>query len=250
MKHSPLPYTLYALFIFLMTSLVFVPLIALLSPYKKCHRLALKLHWYWAWSFCRMAFIRVVIEGKEHLRSDHQYIFCCNHFSFFDIPAFCLLYSAKFIGKSSLAKIPLFGFFFRNMHIPVNRSSMRSRAESLKMSKEAIDDGFNLCFFPEGGVLVKEENLPYMVSFKDGAFKLAIEKGIPIIPVTMPYNFLLLPDKTPVRFHHHRCKIIVHKPIFPKTSDDEEVKRLKAETFAIIQAELLAHHPDKVRTVG
>lgn len=242
-------YTVFVTLIFLLTCVIALPSLIILGQRHQWHSAALKLTEIWAKVYFRIILIKVEIEGKHHLHSDKQYIFCANHFSYLDIPAFYLLYHAKFIGKSSLTKIPLFGYFFKKIHIPVNRSSARSRAESLKKSKEALDEGHNLMFFPEGGILVKEENLPYMMPFKDGAFKLAVEKQLPIVPVIMPYNFQLLPDKSPIRFYRTTCKVIALQPIWPKSLEEREAKRLKELTHKLIQDELLKHHPDKVQTV-
>ncbi len=126
---------------------------------------------------------------------------------------------------------------------------MRSRGESLRKSKEALDDRFNVAFFPEGGVMVREENIPQMVPFKDGAFILSVEKNIPIIPVTMPFNYRIVPDKSPLRLHPHYCKIIIHEPVFPRGNSEKEIERLKNEVFNIIQKELNNHHPDNVNVV-
>ncbi|MEQ8470567.1 MAG: lysophospholipid acyltransferase family protein [Marinoscillum sp.] len=249
MRIRLLLYTGYAIFIFALTCIIVIPTLILLGQSKSWHYTALILHTYWAKIFFKIA-LKVEVIGKEKLAPGQQYIFCVNHFSYLDIAAFYLLYPSKFIGKSSLTKIPLFGYFFKKIHIPVNRSSARSRAESLQKTKMALDEGFNVTFFPEGGIVVKEENLPYMTPFKDGAFRISAEKGIPIVPVTMPYNFVILPDKSPLRFHYHKCSVIVHDPIFPKSQDDKEANRMKNEAFRTIQAELLRHHPDKVRAVN
>ncbi len=200
----------------------------------------------WAKMFFTLV-MPVEVIGKEKLKHHEQYIFCSNHFSFFDIPAFYLIHPAKIIGKSSLAKIPLFGTFFRLIHIPVNRESARSRALSLQRTKDVVDEGFNVLFFPEGGIRVGGDDLPYMAPFKDGAFRIAVEKNIPIVPITMPYNFLILPDESPVRFHPHKCTLIIHDPIYPDQANEKEINVLKEKTFKVIQEELLRRHPEKVR---
>ena len=242
-------YTIYASFIFFLVSIFFVPLINLLSLDPKWHSAALAVHQSWAKTYFRLAFFNVHIEGKEHLKSDQQYIFCANHFSYLDIAVFYLLHHGKFIGKTSVGKIPVFGYFFRKMHIPVNRSSSRSRGDSLRLSKEELKKGFNLSIYPEGGILVKEEDLPYMVSFKDGAFKLAVEFQIPIVPIVYPNNFLIIPDRSPIRVHRNPIIIKVLEPLWPESSDESESERLKKETYRLIQNELLRYHPDKVKAV-
>lgn len=243
-------YTLYAYIIFLFLCLIFVPILTFLCHRVSWHPLALWLHKVWAWLLFILLFIRVQVERRHTLQPGHRYIYCANHFSYLDIPAMYLFARAKFIGKSSLGDVPVFGYFFRKIHIAVNRSSFRSRAESLKKAREAMSQGFNVAVFPEGGVLVKQENLPQMVSFRDGAFRLSAENNIPILPVTMPYNYLLVPDGEPLRLHPHICKLIIHDPVYPRGASDEDIKWLRDEVFKVIQGELLAHHPDKINSVG
>lgn len=246
MARGSLLFTVYASFIFGLSTLVFVPLLMLLSINERTHRLALRLHNSWATIVFGLCFIPVKITGRENLRSDQQYIFCGNHFSYLDIPTFFLLHQAKFIGKSSLNKIPFFGFFFKRLHIPVNRSSARSRAESLQKTRQALEGGFNVSIFPEGGMLTPLEKQPYMSPFKDGAFRLAVDLQIPIVPLVIANNFMIMPDTKPFRMKRDICEVKVLAPIYPQSSADDEIKRLKDYTFECIQQELLRYHPDKV----
>lgn len=246
MARGSLFYTVYASTIFGISTLIFVPILALLSLNVSWHPFALRLHNTWARAVFGLCFIPVKITGRENLRDGQTYIFCGNHFSYLDIPTFFLLHQAKFIGKSSLNKIPLFGFFFKRLHIPVNRSSARSRAESLLKMKQALENGFNVSIFPEGGMFTLVENLPHMSPFKDGAFRLAVDLQIPIVPLVIVNNFKILPDAKPFRMKRDVCMVQVLPPIYPQSTADEEVKRLKNLTYELIQQELLRHHPDKV----
>ncbi|MFT6881381.1 MAG: 1-acyl-sn-glycerol-3-phosphate acyltransferase [Marinoscillum sp.] len=244
-----MPYTLFAIVVYLMTCVIVLPTLIIMSQRKSWHPAALRFHEWWAHVYFSIIFMPVEIVGKEKLEKNGQYIFCCNHFSFLDIPAFYLLYNPKFIGKRSLTKIPLFGYFFKKIHIPVDRTSPRSRAESFHKSEQAIREGYSLAFFPEGGIVVKEKDLPYMNSFKDGAFRLAIEKQVALVPLTMPNNFLILADKSPIRFRRLSLKIIVHDPIPAGMYTEATLPAFKKHVYEEIQSELLKHHPDKVRPV-
>lgn len=243
-------YTVYALIIFILSCIIYIPILVVLSQKKQWHHLSLRVHKLWSWTFFIIVFIPVKIERRVKLKRGQQYIFCANHFSYLDIPSVLLLTGPKFIGKSSLTKIPVFGYFYRKTHITVDRTKLRSRAESMTKTKEALDDGFNVAFFPEGGVKVKEEDIPNMAPFRDGAFKLSVEKNIPVVPVTLVYDYKLLPDKKPLRFHYHPCKIVMDEPIYPRENSEQEVKRLKEATFKCIQDELDRHHPHKVAAVN
>ena len=111
--------------------LLIIPLL-IMVPFKSIHKTALKINCLWAWCFLKMAFIPVRKDWRFELVRGQQYILCANHFSYLDIPILGLFpQSFKFVGKSSLARIPIFGFMYRALHITVNRSSYRSRAQSL-----------------------------------------------------------------------------------------------------------------------
>ncbi|SNS97679.1 1-acyl-sn-glycerol-3-phosphate acyltransferase [Ekhidna lutea] len=236
-------YSFWAIFsIVFFFAILIIPLI-LMVPFRGLHKVALKINCIWAWCFLKMAFIPVKIDWRFTLDKTQQYILCANHFSYLDIPILGLFPLAfKFVGKSSLARIPLFGYMYRTLHITVNRSSYRSRAQSLVKARDQIKNGFNLGFFPEGGI--RMEHYPNMKEFKDGAFRLAIENNLPIIPVTMPDNYRILRDDDIINIRWRKCRIIYHEPIWPDGSDDEALKKLKDEVFRVIQTELIKSKPE------
>ena len=190
----------------------------------------------WAKFFFNLCLLPVRIIHEEKFDPKQQYIFCANHFSYLDIPLMGFTYhDFVFVGKSSLAKIPLFGYMFKKLHITVDRSSFRDRHKALLRSKEAIEQGRSLLIFPEGGILTS--NPPEMARFKDGAFRTAIEKQISIIPVTIPYNWILLPDESVV-LNRRASTIVYHKPIVVKGMTMEDLETLKMNTFAVIDSTL------------
>jgi 1-acyl-sn-glycerol-3-phosphate acyltransferase len=91
-----------------------------------------------------------------------------------------------FVGKKELAKIPLFGFFYKRTCILVDRNSTRSRMEVFDRAQKRLNQGLSICIFPEGGVPADESIA--LDEFKDGAFRLAIEHQIPIVPLTFMDN--------------------------------------------------------------
>ena len=91
---------------------------------------------------------------------------------------------------------------------------------------EAIDEGKNLVIFPEGGIITLKD--PVMAKFKDGAFRVAIEKQIAIVPVTIPFNWIILPpDEFLLRWHP--LKVIFHEPIEHNRSHGERYRNAEAE---------------------
>ncbi|XOV93057.1 MAG: lysophospholipid acyltransferase family protein [Bacteroidota bacterium] len=208
------------------------------------HPVALKINHYWAMLFFRLAFIPYSINYQYKPKKGEWYIICANHFSFLDIPALGLLpVTFKFFGKSSLSTIPVFGYMYRKIHITVNRSSLTSKKKSFEKARKALDLGFNLAIFPEGGIFSK--NQPEMVSFKEGAFMLAAQKNIPILPVTFLNNYKLLPDNDQFIINRSRCEIVVHGPVIANGNTDTSIAELKTTVFEIIQNQL--HVANKIK---
>ncbi|MGP1478978.1 MAG: lysophospholipid acyltransferase family protein [Capnocytophaga sp.] len=114
---------------------------------------------------------------------EHSYMLIANHYSMMDI--MLMLYVSKrpfvFVGKKELSKLPLFGYFYRRAAIMVDRKSSQSRKEVYRQAMERIAAGLSICIFPEGGV--PDDESIVLDSFKDGAFRIAIECQIPIVPM-------------------------------------------------------------------
>ena len=92
--------------------------------------------------------------------------------------------------------------------------------------------------FPEGGIITA--NPPTMTRFKDGAFRTAIEKQIAVIPVTIPYNWIILPDSSFLP-RRHLMKVIYHEPIETTGMTLADLPALKQKTYEIISSELKRH---------
>lgn len=195
-------------------------------------------------------FIPFRVEYRAKLDPKKLYIFCPNHFSYLDIPALGLnRHNAIFVGKNDIGRIPLFGYMYRKLHITVNRSSLKSRSESLKQSLAAIDAGKNLIIFPEGGIVTHKN--PVMAKFKDGAFRVAIEKQIAIVPVTIPFNWIILPpDQFLLRWHP--LKVIFHEPLETTGLSLDDVDALKMKVSHTINQELdrQLHHENRSYVTG
>jgi 1-acyl-sn-glycerol-3-phosphate acyltransferase len=237
MKIIPRLYSIYAGLIFAILFIVFIPLLILGAQRLEWHPFALKINHWWAHSW--FSLIGMKPRMIYHHRPDpkKRYIICANHFSYLDIPSLGLLpVPFKFIGKSSLENIPLFGYMYQKIHITVNRSSFKSRAESMEKVRKMVDHGFNIAFFPEGGV--RTQHPPFMFPFRDGAFRLAVEKQLPILPVTLPNNYKILPDDDQYYLHPLPMELIIHQPIYPEGKDEQAIQKLRNEVFEVIQLEL------------
>ncbi len=239
MKILRIIYTGYALLIFSLLFLIFFLLLMIPIIDQRRFRLVGILNRWWAKSLFVLTGLPWSVEYRSKLDPKKQYIFCPNHFSYADIPVMGLnSIDTIFVGKNDMENIPLFGFMYRKLHITVDRGNMNSRISTYKKSLRALDEGKSLVIYPEGGIVTKKD--PVMGKFKDGAFKAAIEKQIAIVPVTLPYNWIILPpDEFLVRWHP--VKIIVHKPIETIGLTMADAGMLKEKVYQVIENELHRH---------
>lgn len=128
------------------------------------------------------------IKRDQNLELGKSYMLVCNHTSMIDI--MLMLATVKqpfvFVGKQELVKIPLFGFFYKRTCILVDRKSSRSKHSVFERAQKRINQGNSICIFPEGGVTNDKTIL--LDSFKDGAFRLAIDHQLPIVPIAFGDN--------------------------------------------------------------
>ena len=131
---------------------------------------------------------RTKVNFEQEPEEDKSYMFVANHTSMTDIMLMLSVIKNPFVfvGKKELAKIPLFGFFYKRTCILVDRSSSKSRMAVFERAQKRLSQGLSICIFPEGGVPDDESVL--LDEFKDGAFRLAIDHQIPIVPITFADN--------------------------------------------------------------
>lgn len=131
---------------------------------------------------------RVKLESEQEIVEGKSYMFVANHTSMTDIMLMLSVVKNPFVfvGKKELAKIPLFGFFYKRTCILVDRKSSKSRMAVFERAQKRLNEGLSICIFPEGGV--PEDESVILDEFKDGAFRLAIDHHIPIVPMTFADN--------------------------------------------------------------
>lgn len=233
-------HTVYALFLFIILFLLFFPLFLIPIYFPGQYKLVGILNRWWAWLFFPLTGFPWQVEYRLKLDPNKRYIFCPNHFSYLDIAIMGLnQHNTIFVGKSAMEKIPLFGFMYRNLHITVDREKLSSKYSTFTRSLAALDQGKSLVIFPEGGMVTHLP--PHMGRFKDGAFRAAIEKQIEIVPVTIPYNWIILPDSKYLLLHWKPLKLIFHEPVNPAAYTLKEVDILKERVYTIIDTELKKH---------
>ncbi|NMH89264.1 lysophospholipid acyltransferase family protein [Flavivirga algicola] len=180
---------------------------------------------------------RYRIEREQTPEKNKSYMFIANHTSMTDI--MLMLVSVKnpfvFVGKKELAKIPLFGFFYKRTCILVDRSSAKSRQAVFLRAQRRLQSGLSICIFPEGGVPDEHIDLD---EFKDGAFRLAINHQIPIAPLTFADNKKRF-SYTFFSGRPGRMRVKIHKFLFTEnlTTDDTRFLNDKARTIILKQLE-------------
>ena len=233
-------HTVYGFAVFVLLFTLFFPLllVPIIFP-RQFHWVGIINRW-WAKGTFLLAFLPYRVSCKAPLDRSKQYVFCPNHFSYLDIPTMGLNpIDTIFVGKNDMEQIPLFGFMYRKLHITVNRSSLKSRSSTLLASIKALEEGKSLVIYPEGGIIAQQP--PNMVPFKDGAFRAAIEKQVAVVPVTIPNNWIILPDHPRLRLHWGRVKVIFHEPIETKGMTLDNLPQLKQQVFEVIASELKTH---------
>jgi 1-acyl-sn-glycerol-3-phosphate acyltransferase len=181
------------------------------------------------------------VEQEQEPQQDESYMFIANHTSMADIMLMLAITRNPFVfvGKKELVKIPLFGFFYKRTCILVDRSSSKSRMEVFNRAQKRLHQGMSICIFPEGGVPHDESIL--LDEFKDGAFRLAIEHQIAIIPVTFADNKKRF-SYTFLSGSPGLMRVKIHSFIETKgkrVDDKKEIKHTREQAREIIYSQLV-----------
>ncbi|WP_204344425.1 lysophospholipid acyltransferase family protein [Psychroserpens algicola] len=180
----------------------------------------------------------VKIQREQIPEAHKSYMFIANHTSMADI--MLMLVTVKnpfvFVGKKELAKIPLFGFFYKRTSILVDRSSPKSRQAVFLRAQRRLQQGMSICIFPEGGV--PDEHI-VLDEFKDGAFRMAINHHIPIVPITFGDNKKRF-SYTFFSGSPGQMRVKMHKFISTEGLTVEDTKRLNTQAYDLLLNQLHA----------
>ncbi len=228
-------WAVYFLMWFILIFAFFYPLFLILLRNPKNYRKAHKLRAVWGRLIMFFSGLRPRTTFEKPLDKNDQYIFVANHFSYLDILSLNVQLGVyfRFLAKSELAKIPVFNIFFKTIDITVDRNSMRSSVTSFELAGESLKQGDSLGIFPEGGI---GRQSPKMVKFKTGAFRMAIENKVKVVPVSIIDNWKRLPEGglnkggTP-----GIMRMIVHAPIDTSNMTHADLPELILQTRTTIQ---------------
>ena len=194
------------------------------------------LRWAFSLATTTLSGIFYKFSYEQEIDWNRTYIICSNHTSNLDITAVILLVKKNlvFMGKEELLKNFITGVYFRTIDIPLKRDSKMSAFRAFKKAEESLLAGKNVVIFPEG--MISEHYPPELQPFKNGPFKLAIDHGIPILPVTIFNNWELMWDDG-ARYGSKPgiCDIYIHAPIETAGLLPVEAERLRNDVFEMMQ---------------
>jgi len=192
----------------------------------------------WARLLLGLCRVRVVVQGAEKIRPPGPYVFLSNHQSQFDIPAAVLAIPVQFriLAKKELFHIPIFGWVLRlSGFVGIERSNREKAIRSLDEAARRIRRGRSLLIYAEGTRSPDGSLLP----FKKGGFILAIQAGVPVIPLTILGSRKVLP-KGSLRIHPGTIRVVVGDPIDPRQYRVEEKEALMKRVRAVMAEALEA----------
>lgn len=187
---------------------------------------------FWSRSVLWLLFVPIEVTGRENVDSKQSYVFVANHQSFLDVFAIYgwLPNNFKWLMKKELRKIPFVGTACAVAgHIFVDRSNPRAAMESLKYIKAQLHDGISTVIFPEGTRTKNGE----MGRFKLGAFKIAMDMELPVVPISLSGFFAAMPRNHFYVIPYSRVKIHIGKPV--DISQFEDINEAMANLRELVE---------------
>lgn len=191
---------------------------------------------WWSRLTCWLSLCRVKTRGHEHLDKNTSYVFIANHQGAFDI---FLTYgflnsNIKWVQKAPLRKIPFVGRASEIAgHIFVDNSSLISRKETIEKAKKLIGGGVSIILFPEGSRTKDGKLSP----FRRGAYKIAVDMGFPIVPITINGSYDVMKRNT-LTLNPSKLELIIHKPIPTANLERKDLSMLIHQTREVIYSGL------------
>ncbi len=220
------PYLGLSTLFFAILSLVIAPMAGPRVAGKYCGGL-------WSRLICYMTPVFVTTQGKENIDRNQSYIIVANHQSVYDIVALYgwLGVDFRWVMKKELRKVPFLGFACEALgHIFIDRSNTKKALESLESAQKIIVNGTSVILFPEG----TRSKTGELGKFKKGAFKMACDLGLPVLPVTIHGTREIVQTKSLMLFPG-KAKLVIHSPIVSANKSDtalmEETRQIMYEAL-------------------
>ncbi len=191
---------------------------------------------WWGKSIIAITFSTTKVLGKHNVQKNQSYIIVCNHQSIYDTLAIYgyLPIEFKWVMKKELQKMPFVGASCKALgHVFVDRSNSENAKKSLIESKHKIIDGVSAFFFPEG----TRSSDGQLINFKKGAFRMAKELNLPILPVSLKGANKIMAANSLV-ICPHKITLTIHPEIDTDTVNTNTVNALSKRAKAVIASEI------------
>ncbi|MBB6086432.1 lysophospholipid acyltransferase family protein [Wenzhouxiangella marina] len=179
----------------------------------------------WCHVLAFFAPVRVDVEGLEHVDRDQSYVVVANHQSQFDIPViygFCGL-DLRWVMKAELGKVPFIAQGCQAIgHIFVDRSDPDQARSAINRAVGRLKQGTGILFFAEG----TRSRSGQLLAFKKGAFRVAIDQQMPILPMTVVGTRDVMPADS-IRIRPGRTRLVIHPPIETEGMGIEDLRALR-----------------------
>lgn len=189
----------------------------------------------WSKLVCILLLVKVKVRGRKNIDPKTSYVFVANHQGAFDIWSIYgyLNHDFKWLMKKELEKIFLVGYACKRAgHVFVDDTKLSGIRETIQRSEKTLRGGMSLVIFPEGSRTFDGKMIP----FKRGAFMLASEFKLPVVPITINGSFKAMP-RTTYCVTPTTVTLTIHKPIYPG-EDGFNTKKLMAESREAINSAL------------
>ena len=220
-------------------TIVFVlPVLVIVISKDKWYPIFFKIAKAWAKTILFVMGFRAVEIGKQKLEKNKSYLFCPNHTSMVDIMLMLAITKNPFVflGKKELETIPIFGYVYKRTCILVDRGSIKSRRIAFLEAQKRLKKGLSVCIFPEGQVPDNENII--LEKFHSGAFRLAIEHQIPVVPISF-FDCKKLFSYTFFSGGPGKLRFKIHAPIITTNLIMKDRNALKEQTHKIIHTSLV-----------
>ena len=177
----------------------------------------------WARLFCIMSLVRVTVNGRENISKGISYVFVANHQGAYDIFSIYgyLNHNFKWMMKKGLESIPLVGYSCRKAgHIYVDNRTPAAIRQTMQDAERQLAGGMSVVVFPEGARTLDGK----VHAFRRGAYTLAVEFGLPVVPITIDGAFKVMP-RTAILPRPGHIKLTIHRPI-EAPADGHDLKSL------------------------
>lgn len=235
-------YCVYALFVFIATMFLVLLFVIGGSFFGKIRGGNFIYRMCMIWGDCWFLLIGITHKNffdSPHSRSE-QYIFVANHISYLDAPIIVksIRQPVRVLGKIEMARIPFFGFIYRNAIVTVDRSSLENRARSVRVLKSVLRKGISIFIFPEG--TFNETGKP-LKEFFDGAFRIAIETQTPVKPVLFLDGYTRMNPESIFSLLPGRSRSVFLAPIPVEGLKLKDVTALKEKVYLLMSEKLIEY---------